>query len=56
MRALLAMPAGLQHRMFSPAQLEQLRGLAEIDTEHTVPLLADAAEEELAGMEVLLTG
>lgn len=56
MRALLAMPAGLPHRMFSRAQLEQLRGLAQIDTARTVPLLADASDEELAGVEILLTG
>ena len=56
MRALLAMPAGLQHRMFSDPQLARLRELAEIDTEHTVRDLADAADEELADVEVLLTG
>lgn len=56
MRALLAMPAGLQHRMFSPSQLARLRELAEIDTEHTVADLAAATEEELQDVEVLLTG
>jgi len=44
MRALLAMPAGLQHRMFDQAQLARLRTLAAIDTEHTVPDLANAAD------------
>ncbi|HEX7350466.1 hydroxyacid dehydrogenase [Brachybacterium sp.] len=56
MRALLAMPAGLQHRMFDEAQLARLRTLAVIDTERTVPDLADAADDDLAEVEVLLTG
>lgn len=56
MRALLAMPASLQHRMFDDAQLARLRELAQIDTEHTVRDLADASDEELAEVEVLLTG
>lgn len=56
MRALLAMPAGLQHRMFSEAQLERLRTLAEVDTEHPLRDVAEAADEELAEVEVLLTG
>lgn len=56
MRALLAMPEGLQHRMFDAAQLERLRGLAEIDTARTVPDLADASDEELQDVEVLITG
>jgi phosphoglycerate dehydrogenase-like enzyme len=56
MRALLAMPQGLQHRMLSAAQLERLRGLAEVDTERTVPSLAEADDAELAGVEVLITG
>lgn len=56
MRALLAMPAGLQHRMFDEAQLTRLRELAEIDTEHTVRDVADAADDELAEVEVLVTG
>lgn len=56
MRALLMMPAGLQHRMFDDAQLERLRTLAQIDTEHPVSNLADASDEELADVEVLLTG
>lgn len=56
MKALLAMPEGLQHRMFTPAQLEELSELAEIDTERTVPDLAAAEDAELVDVEVLLTG
>lgn len=56
MRALLAMPAGLQHRMFTAPQLARLRELTEIDTEQAVPDLAAAEDAELAGVEVLLTG
>jgi phosphoglycerate dehydrogenase-like enzyme len=56
MRALLAMPDGLQHRMFSPGQLARLGALAEVDTSRTVPDLAAAGDEELADVEVLLTG
>lgn len=56
MRALLAMPEGLQHRMFDAAQLERLGELAEIDTARTVRDLADASEEELREVEVLITG
>lgn len=56
MRALLAMPEGLQHRMFSPAQQEHLRELAEIHTDRTVPDLSAATDEELREVEVLLTG
>ncbi|ATG53661.1 hydroxyacid dehydrogenase [Brachybacterium ginsengisoli] len=56
MRALLAMPAGLQHRMFTASQLSRLRELAEIDTGRTVPDLSAAEDAELAEVEVLLTG
>jgi len=56
MRALLAMPEGLQHRMFSPAQLDRLGELAAVDTSRTVPDLAAPSEAELAEVEVLLTG
>ncbi|GAA4518666.1 hydroxyacid dehydrogenase [Brachybacterium paraconglomeratum] len=56
MRALLAMPAGLQHRMFDAAQLARLRELAEVDTERTIAHWADASEAELAEVEVLITG
>lgn len=56
MKALLAMPDGLQHRMFTAAQLARLGELAEIDTERTVPDLAAADDPELADVEVLLTG
>lgn len=56
MRALLAMPAGLPRHMFDDAQLARLRELAEVDTEHTVRTLTDATDEELAEVEVLLTG
>ena len=56
MRALLAMPEGLQHRMFDEAQLERLRAVAAVDTARTRPDLAAAADEELAEVEVLVTG
>ena len=56
MRALLAMPDGLQHRMFSPAQLARLGELVEVDVSRTVPDLAAARDDELAQVEVLLTG
>ena len=56
MKALLAMPDGLQHRMFTPAQLKELSELADIDTARTVPDLAAASDAELAEVEVLLTG
>ena len=56
MRALLAMPDGLQHRMLSPAQLSRLGELVEVDVSRTVPDLAAARDDELAQVEVLLTG
>ena len=56
MRALLAMPDGLQHRMFSPAQLSRLGELVEVDVSRTAPDLAAATDAELAEVEVLLTG
>ena len=56
MKALLAMPGGLQHRMFSPAQLARLGELVEVDVSRTVPDLAAAHDDELAQVEVLLTG
>lgn len=56
MRTLLAMPAGLQHRMFNAAQLTRLRELTEVDTERTLQHLAEASDEELAKVEVLVTG
>ena len=56
MRALLAMPGGLQLRMFSPAQLARLGELVEVDVSRTVPDLAAARDDELAQVEVLLTG
>ena len=56
MKALLAMPGGLQHRMFSPAQLARLGELVEVDVSRTVPDLAAAGDDELAQVEVLLTG
>ena len=56
MRALLAMPDGLQHRMLSPAQLARLGELVEVDVSRTVPDLAAAHDDELAQVEVLLTG
>lgn len=56
MRALIAMPDGLQHRMFSPAQLSRLGELVEVDVSRTAPDLAAATDAELAEVEVLLTG
>ena len=56
MKALLAMPDGLQHRMLSPAQLARLGELVEVDVSRTVPDLAAAHDDELAQVEVLLTG
>ena len=56
MKALLAMPGGLQHRMFSPAQLARLGELVEVDVSRTVPDLAAARDDELAQVEVVLTG
>ncbi|MEE1617755.1 hydroxyacid dehydrogenase [Brachybacterium sp. J153] len=56
MRALLAMPSGLQHRMFSPGQREELARLAEIDIERTAPDLTAVPDAELATVEVLVTG
>lgn len=55
-RALLAMPQGLQHDMFSPAQLERLQQLADVDVTSTVPSFAEATDEQLAPVEVLVTG
>lgn len=56
MRTLLAMPEGLQDRMFSPAQRERLAEITGIDVSRTVPDLAAAPGEELAEVEVLVTG
>lgn len=56
MRTLLAMPEGLQDRMFSPAQQERLAEITGIDVSRTVPDLAAAPDEELAEVEVLVTG
>ncbi|WP_394214016.1 hydroxyacid dehydrogenase [Brachybacterium vulturis] len=56
MKALLAMPHGLQHTMFSPEQLEQLSRMVEVDVEQTVPDLAAAPDAVLSEVEVLITG
>src|SRR5690606_34726941 len=56
MKGLLAMPEGLQDRMFSPAQRERLAEITGIDVSRTVPDLAAAPDEELAEVEVLVTG
>jgi len=50
------MPHGLQHTMFSPAQLTQLCEIAEIDSEQTVPDFVAAPDALLAPVEVLITG
>lgn len=56
MRALFAMPEGLQHHMFSADQLAGLADLVEIDIETTVPDLGAAPDALLAETELLLTG
>lgn len=56
MRALLAMPAGMPRRMFDADQLARLHALTGLDPEHTVPALAAAPDQELAEVEVLITG
>ena len=56
MRTLLAMPEGLQDRMFSPAQRERLAEITGIDVSRTVPDLSVAPDEELVEVEVLVTG
>ena len=54
--ALLVMPEGLQHQMFTAQQLEQLRAVARIDTGRTVADLAAASDAELAEVEAVITG
>ncbi|MGP5008251.1 hydroxyacid dehydrogenase [Brachybacterium tyrofermentans] len=56
MKALLTMPDGFQRRMFDTAQLERLRNVVEIDPDRTVPDLAAGSDDELAEVEVLVTG
>lgn len=56
MKALLAMPEGLQHSMFDAAQLDRLAQVADIDPEQAVPDLTAAADEVLRDIEVLITG
>lgn len=56
MKALLAMPEALPERMFDAAQLARLAELIDIDTSHPVPDLAAASDQELADVEVLVTG
>lgn len=56
MKALLAMPETLLRRMFDGDQLARLAELADVVTDRTVPDLATAADEELAAVEVLVTG
>lgn len=56
MRTLLAMPEGLQDRMFSAAQQVSLAEITGTDASRTVPDLAAAPDEELAEVEVLVTG
>ncbi|MGP9683509.1 hydroxyacid dehydrogenase [Brachybacterium sp. AOP3-A1-3] len=54
MKALLAMPDGLQHSMFDAAQRDRLAQLADIDPDRTVPDLA--SDGDLRDVEVLVTG
>ena len=56
MRALLAMPDGLQHSLFDAGQLHRLRELAQIDTDIAVADLGAAPDELLRDVEVLVTG
>ncbi|MGP9844996.1 hydroxyacid dehydrogenase [Brachybacterium sp. 107] len=56
MKALLAMPDGLQHSMFDAAQRDRLAQLADIDPDRTVPDLASASDGDLRDVEVLVTG
>ncbi|MDN5685213.1 MAG: hydroxyacid dehydrogenase [Brachybacterium sp.] len=56
MKALLAMPEGLPGRMFDAAQLARLAELVDIGSGHPVPDLAAASDQELADVEMLVTG
>ncbi|UEJ84404.1 hydroxyacid dehydrogenase [Brachybacterium halotolerans subsp. kimchii] len=56
MKVLLAMPDGLQHRMFDRDQLERLAALADVDVERTAPDLSELEDDELSAVDVLLTG
>ncbi|MFE5775615.1 hydroxyacid dehydrogenase [Brachybacterium sp. NPDC056505] len=58
MKVLLAMPDGLQHRMFDHDQLERLAALADVDVdvERTAPDLSALDDAELSAVDVLLTG
>ncbi|MCG7311093.1 hydroxyacid dehydrogenase [Brachybacterium sp. ACRRE] len=56
MKVLLAMPDGLQHRMFDRDQLERLAALADVDVEHTAPDLSELEDDELSAVDALLTG
>lgn len=56
MKALLAMPEDLPGLIFAPAQLERLSQLAEIDVSAPVTDWAAAADEDLAQVEVVVTG
>ncbi|MDN5599820.1 MAG: hydroxyacid dehydrogenase [Brachybacterium sp.] len=56
MKTILTMPQDQQHLMFGPGQLQELSDLVEIDVDRTVPDLQAAADEQLADVEVLITG
>lgn len=56
MKVLLAMPDGLQHRMFDRDQLARLAALADVDVERTAPDLSALDDAELSVVDVLLTG
>jgi phosphoglycerate dehydrogenase-like enzyme len=56
MRALLAMPEGLQHRIFDDDQLRRLADLVQVDTATTVPDFTEVADDDLADVELLITG
>ncbi|WP_152352560.1 hydroxyacid dehydrogenase [Brachybacterium subflavum] len=56
MKALLAMPDGLQRHMFDRDQLARLAALAEVEVDRAAPDLSSLEDSELAAVEVLLTG
>lgn len=56
MKALLAMREGLQHHLFTPAQLAELQALVDVDVDRVVTDFGDCHDAELAAVEVLVTG
>lgn len=56
MKALFAMTAELQHRLFTPAQLERLTALVDIDPDRVCTDLAGAPDHLLRDLDLLITG